>query len=780
MGRGRKIKIGGQMRDFADLRSLKSVEIAAHEGGSKDIDELRWRYKKNGDVEFFTGDPGADDIVFGGSKSDLRRIEELERNMSVLATKVVTASDPNNYDSDDDAFGQVFDDAVRFKNSAVRFSSSAVVFDGSSTIHFGNRKLAAVDDPTAAQDAATKAYVDAQVSGGSVQLSGLSDTTITSPSSGQVLKYNGSVWINDTDTNTNQLSGLSDTTITSPSTGDFLQYDGSAWINRTTNFLSHGTTITFTVTSASKTSAHRYYGSGSSLGYFIDGVESPFITLTPGRTYRFDQSDASMATHGIRFYQTANKTNVYTTNVTESGVAGQAGAYIEITITDSTPGVLHYQCNNHDYMGNAMQNNTASGDFNTLLNKPTTIAGYGITDSPSVLTDLSITDGSADQVLKTDGAGNFTFTSVSALSGSGIQNVVEDTTPQLGGKLDANGNAIRFANLASDPGSAEEGDVYYNTGDNELKLYADGSWGTLGSGSVQPFLTRQVITHGFVMGGYQSSSPWRNVNTMVHATDVMTNNGDVMPYSGAYTSGACSLTRGYLWSTDNTWPGTSSQTGAFNMTTYASYTGNNMRHGRNDCSTVFKEHEMAWICGGGNGNVDVFNLSNDTMYGSDQGINTLAGDGMQSGVGAHSGETKGYIWQATNDCRRLTFASGTSVTIATPGNAPGINSQQKGFQDKLGFGYAGNEGSYNGGNNLRVWNYTTESYSTVTKPIQNSGEENLDMGQSHQYMMGMYDGAQNNRGWKFTYATNSGSELGAGSVRTGPPGGSSGHCVWRG
>jgi hypothetical protein len=557
------------------------------------------------------------------------------------------------------------------------------------------------------------------------------------------------------------------------------QQSTKAYVKSLASHLPHGTTITFTVTSATKTSAHRYNGSGSSLGYFIDGIESPFLILTPGRTYRFDQSHASMATHGIRFYQTANKTNVYTTNVTENGTAGTAGAYIEITITDSTPGILHYQCNNHEYMGNAMQNNTASGDFNTLLNKPTTIAGYGITDSPSVLTDLSITDGSADQVLKTDGAGNFTFTSVSALSGSGIQNIVEDTSPQLGGRLDANGNVIRFANLSSNPSSPQEGDVYYNTDDNALKIYADGEWGSL-SGTQPSFLTRQVITHGFVMGGYKDASPWRNVNTMVHATDVMTNNGDVMPYSGAYTSGACSLTRGYLWSTDNTWPGSSAQTSAFNMTTYASYTGNNMRNGRNDCATVFKEHEMAWICGGGNGNVDVFNLSNDTMYGSDQGINTISGDGMQSGNGAHSGETKGYIWQDTNDCRRLTFASGTAVTIATPGNAPGINSQQKGFADKLGYGYAGNEGSYNGGNNLRVWNYTTESYSTVAKPIQNSGEENLDMGQAHQYMMGMYDGAQNNRGWKFTYATNSGSELGSGSVRTGPPGGSSGHCVWRG
>ena len=43
----------------------------------------------------------------------------------------------------------------------------------------------------------------------------------------------------------------------------------------------HGTTTTFIVTVASKTSAHRYNGSGSSNGYKIDGVEAPFITLTP-------------------------------------------------------------------------------------------------------------------------------------------------------------------------------------------------------------------------------------------------------------------------------------------------------------------------------------------------------------------------------------------------------------------------------------------------------------------------------------------------------------------
>lgn len=49
-------------------------------------------------------------------------------------------------------------------------------------------------------------------------------------------------------------------------------------------------------------------------------------------------------------------------------------------------------------------------------------------------------DGSANQVLQTDGSGTLSFATVSG--GSGISNLIEDTTPQLGGQLDLNGNNI--------------------------------------------------------------------------------------------------------------------------------------------------------------------------------------------------------------------------------------------------------------------------------------------------------------------------------------------------
>ena len=58
-----------------------------------------------------------------------------------------------------------------------------------------------------------------------------------------------------------------------------------------------------------------------------------------------------------------------------------------------------------------------SGNFTDLNGKPTTIAGYGITDVPQSLIDLAIADGNAGQVLTTDGAGNFTFTSAGAFNG---------------------------------------------------------------------------------------------------------------------------------------------------------------------------------------------------------------------------------------------------------------------------------------------------------------------------------------------------------------------------
>lgn len=67
-----------------------------------------------------------------------------------------------------------------------------------------------------------------------VNLTGLSDVTISNVSAGEVLKYNGSAWINDTDaagTTINSLDDIGDVTISNAASGQFLKWNSSAWVN---------------------------------------------------------------------------------------------------------------------------------------------------------------------------------------------------------------------------------------------------------------------------------------------------------------------------------------------------------------------------------------------------------------------------------------------------------------------------------------------------------------------------------------------------------------------
>ena len=118
----------------------------------------------------------------------------------------------------------------------------------------------------------------------------------------------------------------------------------------------HGATTTIVVTVATKVSGeHRYHGSGNADGFVLDGVQAPYLTLTPGRTYRFDVSDGTNVNHPLRFYYDVDKTTQYTTGVTVSGNAGVSGSFVEIVISDTTPSVLHYMSQNDVKMGNSIQ-----------------------------------------------------------------------------------------------------------------------------------------------------------------------------------------------------------------------------------------------------------------------------------------------------------------------------------------------------------------------------------------------------------------------------------------
>ena len=254
-------------------------------------------------------------------------------------------------------------------------------------------------------------------------------------------------------------------------------------------------TQTFEVKVITKTSAHPYNGSGSSNGYSIDGLESPYLLLIPGNTYKFDQADSSNSGHPLRFYLEADKTTSYTTGVTTNGTAGSSGAYTQIAVTTSTPQVLYYQCSAHAYMGSgayATSDAIAAGKVGTTQLAADAVTNAKIADdsidsehyvdgsidtahlaaaavtsakiaantiatgnvadnaidgtkiaSNSILTrhiddnqinidQLNVTDGSSGQALTTDGSGTLSFATVaSSLAGASDTSISSPSSGQI-------------------------------------------------------------------------------------------------------------------------------------------------------------------------------------------------------------------------------------------------------------------------------------------------------------------------------------------------------------
>jgi len=247
-----------------------------------------------------------------------------------------------------------------------------------------------------------------------------------------------------------------------------------------------------------------------------------------------------------------------------------------------------------------------------------------------------------------------------------------------------------------------------------------------------------------------------------------------MDHPGSYISGACSDTTFFLWSTpsDNSHFTPSSRTSAFHMYNESSKSHNsvfNTYSDRNDSGTSFKETYLSFHGGGDRSNMEVFNLATEARQSNN-------GGNLQSGStnSAFSDKDQGYHWadSAGWKVNHQTF----SVSGSSHWSAHG---QQKGMPTKVRVGYCGNEGSYSGGYNLRRWNLTNDSNTgTFSKHRSNCGEENFTMGQDWGYMIGNYDGAQNNGTWQQYYHTDSRTDH-SGLQPSANAGQSSGHCGWR-
>ena len=230
--------------------------------------------------------------------------------------------------------------------------------------------------------------------------------------------------------------------------------------------------ITFTVTAATGK-------------FIIDGVDKPALTLYKGWTYTFDVSDASNATHPLRFYAGSSQ---YSTNVTVTGTQGQAGAKVQIVIPESQPTNFQYYCTNHSGMGNTItvkddpiktlsdisanivsvannsaNINTTAGSISNVNTVGAVISDvnryaneYKISASaPSSPSNGDLWFDTTNNVLKNYNGNAW----LGITSNSGIADLVDDTTPQLGGALDGQNNnmsnigTIDGANLQLDFGT---------------------------------------------------------------------------------------------------------------------------------------------------------------------------------------------------------------------------------------------------------------------------------------------------------------------------------------
>ena len=243
------------------------------------------------------------------------------------------------------------------------------------------------------------------------------------------------------------------------------------------------TTQNLTVSVAAKSAAHRYNGTGSSNGYKIDGVESPILHFTPGKTYRFVHDNTG--SHPLKFYLDAAKVTNYTT-----GVSFQ-NTYTEITISDTTPAVLHYQCTAHGYMGNAIitHSNAVNTPHDATFKGAVSVEGN--VDLGNATSDTITPTGrfDADILPATDGAidlgsSDREFQDLFIDGTAQIDSLVADTADINGGTIDgvtiggASAGAGTFTDLTG--GNIQVG----VTGDNELdtasgNLTIDSAGGTV-------------------------------------------------------------------------------------------------------------------------------------------------------------------------------------------------------------------------------------------------------------------------------------------------------------
>ena len=342
-------------------------------------------------------------------------------------------------------------------------------------------------------------------------------------------------------------------------------------------------------------------------------------------------------------------------------------------------------------------------------------------------------------------------------------------------------------------------------------LISDGQggafWGYMGNGATAGVVDnaqwryRSIYTHGYLAAGYKGSNPWRSVNKTWHPTDTTMYCGEQIAYTQAYTNGNWSDYNAYIIAN-----GGMSASGSiicsyslFNGTirTFSAdgwssggipygYVGNDPKNEGLEYGTagfggdvggmrMNAAHldppatqdikgQSGWISGGGSVQTERLHFATETMYSGWNGIYDGIGD-------AAAGETRGWFTHS-NSYSYVTWAN--STWTAGGWGSWSRDGHCKVQSTKWGHHYVGTGANVTIGK-AKFSDSTGATISTFNK-VRAYGEDNTEDGQDWGYILGHYDGQQNNHTIKQTHSTDTEVTLGAGAMPKGHYGQSSGAC----
>ena len=300
------------------------------------------------------------------------------------------------------------------------------------------------------------------------------------------------------------------------------------------------TDITSLADSLEKTYTVTVANPGSGNVFVLDGVNNPAIEMFRGNTYIFDVSDSSVAGHPLAFKDGSG--NSWTTGVTTTGTAGQAGAKVTFEVPSTAPSSMRYYCTVH---GNGMGNTITVKDSNISLvagsitnintvagiqGNVTTVAGIqaNVTTVAGIDTEVSAVANNQTNVNNVGGS----ISNVNLVGGS-IANV-NNVASNISG---VNSFGERYRVSANAPTtSLDAGDLWFDTTNNIMKVYGSSGFANAGS-SVNGTSNRADFVVGTSSGAYNGSTTIFPITYDAGFVDVYLNGIKLQPADFTATNG---------------------------------------------------------------------------------------------------------------------------------------------------------------------------------------------------------------------------------------------------